>query len=306
MKTLSKTVLCDNLFYALKVLKVQVVYFTDVFCSLLLISRKSSVNQKQRLKLFNRNDLIKYKKSDTLFILGSGFSLNTITDDQWRIIQAGDVLTFNHSYMVDIRANYYICELADESTMSKITSDLCSIRAYDNVPKLFKPETPNILQAIRRYNQFTLSNSIFTPQVWLPTSNYKLFKKQFWRLSQYSCFLPVSFPSMQTIFRASLDQAIGLGLQLNYQHIVLLGIDLNTKYFFEDPKLLRKNLKALHNYNKKTPGIHPTIRDPDTRLTIIDVVKELIKFCAKKKSSTLFYRGLNPELSDLLPDYYWH
>ena len=80
--------------------------------------------------------------------------------------------------MVDIRATYYKCELADESTMSKITSDLCSIRAYDNVPKLFKPETPNILQAIRGYNQFTLSNSIFTPQVWL-TSNYKLFKNNF-------------------------------------------------------------------------------------------------------------------------------
>ena len=54
--------LYENLFYALKVLKVQVVYFTDVFCSLLLISRKSSVNQKQRLKLSNKNDLIKYKK----------------------------------------------------------------------------------------------------------------------------------------------------------------------------------------------------------------------------------------------------
>ena len=113
---------------------------------------------------------------------------------------------------------------------------------------------------------------------------------------------------MQTIFRASLDRAIGLGIQLNYTKIVLLGADLDTTYFFEDSKLLRKDLvpPLTEQYtNKPTPGIHATRRDPDKKLTIIHVIKEFNEFCRKTKSATLFYRGTNSELSALLPDYDW-
>lgn len=293
-----------NIFYAAKVLKSQITYSTDVLCSLIFISRKCYAGKKHANKLFNRNNLIKNKKSDTLFILGSGFSLNTISDHQWEIIQACDVLTFNHSYMANVQATYYLCELADDMTMSKIGSDLYSINDYDNVPKLFTPEAPNILQAINRFNKLTLLNSVFTPVVWFPHCEYKYFKEQFWRLSQFSRFLPVSYPSVQTIFRASLDRAIGLGIQLNYADIVLLGVDLNTKYFFEDPKLLRKNLVPPLK-NKETPGIHPTVRKSEINLTMIDVIKEFIDFCGKNKKTSLFYHGSNLEIANLLPDYKW-
>ena len=293
-----------HIFYAAKVIKVQFIYFTDILCSKILISRNRYESPSYTISLFNKKSLTRHKKSDTLFILASGFSLNTLSDYQWKIIQSCDVLTFNHSYMLNVNPTYYLCELADYTIMSKIGSDLYSISEYHDVPKFFTPDSPNILKAISRFNKISFSNSIFTPVIWFPSCNYKHFREQFWRLLNFSRFLSVSYPSVQTIFRASLDRAIGLGIQLNYKDIVLLGADLNTKYFFEDSKLLRSDLVPPHK-KKKTPGIHATIRDPDHKLTMIDVVKELIEFCRKKTSTNLFYRGTNLELSALLPDYHW-
>ncbi len=186
----SRSEFAKNIFYAAKIIKAQIVYSVDVLCSLILISRKPYSGKKHTLNLFNKNNLIKHKKSDTLFILASGFSLNTLSDHQWEIIQACDVLTFNHSYMVNVKASYYLCELADDATMSKIGSDLYSISEYDNLPKLFTPDSPNILQAINRFNKLSLINSIFTPVVWFPSCDFKHFREQFWRLLQFCRFLP--------------------------------------------------------------------------------------------------------------------
>lgn len=297
-----------NLFYAAKVAKAHITYFSDFLCSLVLIPRRRYSGQKQAFNPINNSNLFKRKNSNTLFILGSGFSLNSLSHHQWRIIQSCDILTFNYTYMVDIKPTYYLCELADQSIMSKIAADLNSISDYNDVPKLFKPIHPNIIQAINRFNKLNLLNSIFLPVLWLPSSDPRSFKDNFWRLSNISRFLPVSYPSVQTIFRASLDQAIGLGIQLNYSEIVLCGVDLNTKYFFEDAKLLREGILPplnVNQVNNATPGIHPTVDKSKTKLTIIDVVKEFNLFCVNSTDTSLFYHGPSLEFTNYLPDYKW-
>ena len=146
---------------------------------------------------------------------------------------------------------YYLCELADYTIMSKIGSDLYSISEYHDVPKFFTPDSPNILKAISRFN--IIFQILYLHQLFGSHPAIMYFREQFWRLLNFSRFLSVSYPSVQTIFRASLDRAIGLGIQLNYKDIVLLGADLNTKYF-SDSKLLRSDLVPPHK-KKKTPGI---------------------------------------------------
>ena len=138
----SKYEFAKNIIYALKVIKAQVVYFADVVCSLILISRKRSSAKLHTIRLFNKDNFVKHKKSDTLFIVASGSSLNSLSVHQWDIIQACDVLTFNHSYMLDVKPTYYLCYLSDDECMSKIGSDLHSIDEYHSTPKLFTPDSP--------------------------------------------------------------------------------------------------------------------------------------------------------------------
>ena len=69
------------------------------------------IKQKNVYKTLDIIDLKKYKKSEKLFILGSGFSLNNITTQQWKEINANDSFGFNFSLLnYDHIPTYYTCE----------------------------------------------------------------------------------------------------------------------------------------------------------------------------------------------------
>ena len=51
-----------------------------------------------------------YKKSDTIFIMGSGSSINTISEDQWNIISKNDSLGLNFWIIHDFIPTFYCYE----------------------------------------------------------------------------------------------------------------------------------------------------------------------------------------------------
>lgn len=293
-----------NLRALLKLIKIILIFRTDSLLARLLLAVRSKLRS-DHLSVLNHKTLHSYRTSDTLFILGSGFSLNKLSDYQWSRIKSADTLAFNYAYMLTIDPTYYLCELAAEPDMSKIASDLVKIRSYDNVPKVFKPISPNILLALYRFIKLNIPNAIFAPVTWLPSANKSSFSKAFWSLARFARFLPIPYPSVQTIFRASLDQAIGLGIQLGYTNVVLCGIDLDTKYFFESPLNLREDIDPPPPIIHETPGVHGTIQTSQISLTIIDVIKELQSYCVSCTNTRLYYNGNSSALAELLDPYDW-
>ena len=66
-----------------------------LYCRLRYYPPEKVIRNKYQLPLVDEIDLTAYKRSDTLFVLGSGPSINRIPQERWRAIAAHDSVGFN-------------------------------------------------------------------------------------------------------------------------------------------------------------------------------------------------------------------
>lgn len=187
-------------------------------------------------------DLHPYKTSDTVFLLGSGSSINQISDRQWEIIEQHDTIGFNfwpvHSFVPRI----FVFESVAEARQKVIFKELLSLLnsradAYANVPKIVTESKKLQLRQVATelapqfkknlYVGYTISIVARTERE-LETGLKFLARKKYFaadyragRLFKYG---------------GSVIGIINLALKMDYRRIVLCGIDLgDAHYFYQDP-----------------------------------------------------------------------
>lgn len=194
------------------------------------------------LPLISELDWNAYRKSDTLFILGSGPSINAIPAERWGAIARHDSIGFNFwPYHSHVPTLYYF-EAADPVEWPHVYVSMLALfreraGAYRHVPK--------IISELQRAHHMV-------PQ--LPPE---------WRENLY-CHLPITLAArtpeefgaglryvarslaLQRAFRrgrlfkyvSSLSALVPLAMLLGYRQVVLCGIDLhNQEYFYQDERL---------------------------------------------------------------------
>ena len=72
--------------------------------------RAEYVRRRACLPLLSTVDLAKYKRSDTLFILGTGPSINQISPERWRVIAQHNSLALNFWFYHSFVPTYYVVE----------------------------------------------------------------------------------------------------------------------------------------------------------------------------------------------------
>jgi len=77
-----------------------------------------------------------HKKSDTLFILGSGPSINLITESEWAHIREHDSVGFNWWMAHDFVPSFYLLQFVKAEALLNLARDRSS--AYKNVPLLLR------------------------------------------------------------------------------------------------------------------------------------------------------------------------
>jgi len=81
-----------NLFVFLKIQKLLFIKF---------LKRRFWIKKIYKNNRLNENDLRSFKKSDTLFVFGSGQSLNEISNDEFAKIDKEDTIGFNHTILLN-------------------------------------------------------------------------------------------------------------------------------------------------------------------------------------------------------------
>lgn len=178
-----------------------------------------------------RENLIPYKKSDTLFIIGSGSSLNTLTPHDWKIIKNHDSIGFNFSILHEHTPTYYHVEYTEEAfpIIKNIYSE--KIHCYQSIPYLTFYKHVDKHRPLRDYN-FSDNNRFSLPRYIDTQENVKTLERI---LKTYYFERDFRRENLYLHQRGSLSLMISLGVLLDYKKIILLGIDLNdSNYFFED------------------------------------------------------------------------
>lgn len=203
------------------------------------------IQNRIKIPLINIQTLKKYKKTDKVFILGSGSSINTISSQEWDEILENDTIGFNFWLYHDIVPKFYCYEENLDKSRNDIFYQLLNLKRKD-----YK----NVIFIIKDLEYKGVTDQLIPKEL----------KKNF-RLS-YELTIPYDkTQQISNFFRrykdekvlmkknGTLSYLVILLYYLGYKEIILCGIDLDDNdYFYFDKKYkIFPQLKKFNNIKQE-------------------------------------------------------
>ena len=275
------------------------IHFTTLFIVYFKFLKNKSFYKKQ---IIDFKSLKENKKTDKLFIFGSGASIKEIDDEAWKKINAYDSLGFNGTFRLEkVDFNYHILRagnespnidgnfLNDEITYAKYIMTIINKNIYlKKTIFLFSrgisQHFPNLLLGYKFWNK-----------------NNLIYRYNTNKFDKY----PKGNISRGLIHRiGTLMDAITFGYHMGYKEIILVGIDLyNNEYFWTEKNKTTRYDRALGvevDSNNDFDGVN--VNDPHNTVNngIINSVDEWGIYFKKKNIKLSIY---NPKslLNKVLP-----
>ncbi|MGE5467651.1 MAG: hypothetical protein ACM3Y9_09535 [Ignavibacteria bacterium] len=218
------------------------------------------------LRPLDGNPLAAVKRSDTLFVLGSGDSINDLRPDEWAQIAAADSVGFNNWYLHDFVPSAFVTEPG--SDRSQLALEYASIaRRYRDTSTLIllkdlERYRPGEMAAVVQAMPADLRPRLALSWDWEPgEENPERFAALLARLDRLGVMVRPYFPVMRK--RATVFFLVMLALRAGYRRIVLCGIDLNGSDYFYERHRGRLEAQGLWLPPRRAPlAVHRT-EDPD-------------------------------------------
>lgn len=184
-------------------------------------------NRKLNYKIISLNEASGHKKSDTIFVLGSGPSVSNLAKEQWECISKHDSFGINFSFLLNFVPTFYSMEDG-------------KIKWYrDFIEQKFKPYRKRFSETIwfiSERHTFRFIHPRLTPG-FFPVNPMCCFYDypRAIELKEDRDFTEEDFTRYSLVYRGSLSVVLHLVDRIGYKNIVLLGVDLHTcSHFFDD------------------------------------------------------------------------
>lgn len=237
-------------------------------------------------------DVSKYhKKSDILFILGTGTTINELDPADWNFIKNCDSIGMNFFCCHNFRPNILMFEHMDENLLEKFTG---TIRKYkDEIsPEVIMTSDHSMRSFLNMKNE--AAELLNTINVCLKRS-FVVYKIQFGRHRSINTFWFSRFLNAILLkrhflhIRGSVSVAIDFGIKAGFKKIVFCGVDMDNRGHFYD---LEKPNGALHLTAQRIGG----------NVTLGDYIRYLVR---KYPSIGFSISSKSSKLSQFLPVYKW-
>lgn len=251
--------------------------------------------------LFNINLL---KKSSKFFILGSGESINNISDSQWIEFKKHTTIGLNYFIMNEFVPDIIQIELQsadDEHIENLIKIFYKRENEFKNSKILVKSNYLGLKSAIKRIRFFKklpkslIKNLVFTLDFPIFGKNKVEFEKT---LKMLSFLGLLNYGGLIFIphLRASLGLSVIIGSRTNHNEIIAVGVDLiNTKYFFQDNFFeyekkfgIKKKFFNINYFQINHDGNHLTNDKSIHEITIMEALNLFLKI-SKTNSEVLTF-----------------
>ncbi len=244
------------------------------------------------------------KKSDTIFVFGSGYSVNDITSEQWAVICQHDTLGFNWFMRQDfIPLDYHLGRELHRPRLGRRASRAIIAEYADLLEKSVHQATTLILQGgwsaagmnmVVGSRRLTRGRALYrfrnTPP---PGPSHSLQRGLVHQLG-------------------TLSDAVNFAYLGGWRHIVLVGVDLyDHRYFWLPPDELREDYAKHIMYTLQEKGPDQTTRTVKRRPRLDDVhstarngiVDLMADWDARMPHSTLWVLNPRSLLAEVLPAY---
>lgn len=286
------------------------------FLDLLYVSRRNgrlvaSFTEGEPYRPLSELDFSEYKTSDTLFLLGSGASINDLTDKQWQTIDAEDSLGFNFWIIHDYVPTYYAFEFPhDIHDFRKTFYGIFERRAddYQAVPIIMKDlwrtvddiDMDRIPTSMR--DNLYISRDMTIP--WNPDEKRSLAQSLRY-LDWLGYFDTHNRISLNFKQRASLSCYVLFATMLGYDEIVLCGVDLNdSRYFFMEEKSYYESRGVPIPDIEHSDDHHDTYTTHDGSLPIDEILFMINDVVLKPRNIDLYIGSKESALYPEFPYYF--
>jgi len=253
------------------------------------------------VKTIDKLNFQKYKKSDTMFILGSGSSVNKFTNKHWDIISDNDSLGLNFWIAHDFIPTFYCYEEpADILDRRRIFYDIMDHKKklLLNTPIVIKDLIPYKV-SFERIPQELKKNIYLSLDFDLPVKgSQNLMMNYFDLLKKMKRFENTGKIKFIYSVTASLSYAAFFALLMGYKKIVFCGVDLsNSLYFYEENRKYYEDKGMLVPKSSQEAGVHSTNVRTKIKIPISEVLKTMyetifkangVEFYVSDKSSGIY------------------
>lgn len=244
-------------------------------------------------KPFSFKSIKERKRSDTLFVLGSGASINEISDTQWQQIRKHDTVGFNFWLIHPFVPTYYFWEMPLEEDRRSVFIDLLLRKqeTYRDTVFIGRRVWPNMVDRVQEILDLTpLLDHYNALSVDLPPkSNYSKggFEKSIKTLNQFGVIDLLLRKHLLFHRRGSLSDILAFSLGMGYKKIVLCGVDLlSTDYFFDQVPFKWKG-SLLPIPPKVNGNVHSTVDPSKVDITIDEFLYIMRDLVLKPRQVTL-------------------
>lgn len=253
----------------------------------------------------------KHKKSNTLFLLGSGPSINAISAEQWKHIAACDSLGWNFWLYHEFAPTYYFFELSDVQSQRAAFQNLLSMRsaAYAHTAVVMHDLWQTDERTLRAgpsalpWHQLIcfdqLSHFYALHNIGVPGKTEADLRRHLVRWTWAGMFRRAAHLWYLPKKRSSISMLILFALQCGYEKIVLCGVDfLTPAYFYDDAKY-----DHLPRWTIERSDVHRTFDSKVNPLTIDKIIYALNDEVLKRKRVELYVGNPACPLHPNLPAY---
>lgn len=239
------------------------------------------------------NDWGNFKQSDTIFIFGSGPSINEITENQWEIIKRHDTFGLNAAFLLNYPTTYYYLghELSSRNVMLKAFSDKRSL--FNDTLWFYQSKSLYRLIHPRIIPEYFPTRVKLAHYNWPPNIN-----------------LDMDRPFQESDFQQSLSYrnimsfALHIVDYLGYKNIVLLGVDLDTYgHFYDNYEVMKVEVKDYKNKMSKNVVFESMIPKGNKYRTMEEYYYAVNELYFKNKQTNLFVGNKYNLLSPKIPYY---
>lgn len=269
-----------------------------------MLKTKIRINNIARQTNFRTDYWSAIKRSKTIFILGSGSSINEYTNNEWSEIQSHTSIGLNYWTLHDFIPDAYCFETA--TTTLPLVNNLAKKKIdYKNTSILIKDidntSTYTLNKFINNYPKELQKNTYLSLDFDYPTQTPEDLTVLLHILKKYHFFNYKHLPVPRKI--GSIFYLISLLSRLRPLRIILCGVDLNNPQCFFDPS----RDKLINNGFSLPPiidGTHQTIDPSKLTITIDSALFQLNDIALKPLGIELYVAKSSSSLYPSLPEYF--
>lgn len=245
------------------------------------------------------NEIKKYKSSDTVFILGSGPSINSMGNKDWELINNYDSIAFNYWFAHEFIPTFYVAQSLSNDNLINIF--------YDRYCEYKKCGVPIIL----RGSDFSQNGIKLNSDLATRLKELDLFYLLEYPISS-SCSIDIdllikyvealgylefnSIGNFVPKFRSTVCLLLTFAYQMGYKNIVLCGIDMKSSSHFWDHQNF-SDVKRKYKLPEPDENNLNTFTDREYNSnTVPDYIYKLSEFFYKKSQVKTFIYNKNTVL----------